>query len=460
MNRNDLVVPSTGEAAKPAVVSPRPTSPRKTPSPRKQKLGLGAFKKGALLEEQSVHLSLPSFHDKNHRHGGWKCAGCSYENLSALSNDCSVCGMIRNLSFHRSLDEHEDISESMDGSFGSLCFDGDRSENSLSLNHCFSIKEHREPREDEFIGRAHASLPVSFQNSFSGISVGSTRTTRTAHRNHRSRRSNSSRQGDLQDFDEESSVMSFCNWNGNEKVKPWECAACTYVNENPLHLTCEMCGSRRNIPNTTAQRASIIEDDGSCNDNDEELDLIREEQIRELIDIQREIMADFGVRPTTTSAESRFNTQDLQREIANVSASIPTRTSRLDYNDVDCLGSPIGEQERLKELLAAQKEIMMDFKRKRTTPEDYDDHMDKKPAGVTKLTPTPGRNFVPADTLFGCNEPNTTPSVSSAGTSLKESMKAAGGKLRHEDLCLPLLWGDSFGSLEKAGTKASAKSQS
>jgi hypothetical protein len=38
--------------------------------------------------------------------------------------------------------------------------------------------------------------------------------------------------------------MSFANWSINDQGA-WTCIACTYVNTNALHLTCEVCGQKR-----------------------------------------------------------------------------------------------------------------------------------------------------------------------------------------------------------------------
>lgn len=36
-------------------------------------------------------------------------------------------------------------------------------------------------------------------------------------------------------------------WSDEERNKPWECKTCTFVNENPLHLSCSICGVLREI---------------------------------------------------------------------------------------------------------------------------------------------------------------------------------------------------------------------
>lgn len=479
MNRNDVVLPVTGsDVAKPSktnVVSPR-SAPRVFDSssvgsykrsPRQPKsagsLGRPTFPKGALLEEKSVHLPMPSFHERNNLTLGWECAGCGSVNQSALSNECSVCGMLRSVDFdYKDMSSSESMAGDDDVSFSSI-FDGNASESSLS-HHNFSILDKQPEMVDrQFLDkqqRGHASMPV-LHSSFT--SIASQRTTRTALNRRRAQGlSQADHENNNNDDDDDVSVISFRNWNGNKKVKPWECGACTFINENPLHLVCEMCGSRRDgMPPGTESSAAHIPLDQSTTEEDEdpELEMVRNEQIRELIDIQRDIMANFGSRANSSlssihAEESKFNTSDLQREIAEMQASM---APRLDYNDID---STEYELERVKEVIRAQQEIMLDFKRNRTG--DNSERLDKKtpsPLASTLLSPSSQKASASADSLFGAsNQPNTTPN-----NFLKSTMKAAGGMLRQEDLILPILWGDDLGKAEKkvgsAGSVASRSSR-
>jgi hypothetical protein len=441
MNRNDVVFPTTGNNNSEVITKPTKTlpvvSPRQSPrvfdsykrsSPRLPKsagstTARPTFPKGALLEEKSVHLPMPSFHERNQM--GWECAGCRSVNQSALSNECSVCGMLKSVDFDSC--ESSDMSESMAGddtSYSSIFFDGNASESSLS-HHNFSILDHKQP---EKMTRGHMSLPVVLQSSIS--SLASQRTTRTSVP---SRRATMPAVLD----DDAASVLSFRHWNGNDSVKPWDCTACTYRNDNPLHRVCEMCGHRRDAQVEPAA-AHVPLDQSTTEEGDDELELLRTEQIRELIDIQRDILSQFGTRNNNNNSfsshdEHAFQTADLQREIAELQ-----QAPRLDYNDID--GTEYYEMERVKEVIRAQQEIMMDFQRKRENP--------KKAAALTSPGSTSSR--VSGDSLlFGAfNQPNTTPNQC-----LKASMKAARGMLRQEDLVLPILWGDDLGKADSKRSK-------
>jgi hypothetical protein len=453
MNRNDEALPS----------GPNGGSP---PNKKSQ---------GGLLEDFSVHLSLPSFHTKTQGKMSWKCCACSYENCSTLSSDCSICGMKRS-----DIDEEtaqgdasnwmNDSASTMGNSFGT--FDGDNSSNSLSLHNSFSMHEDDLPFmriEDESkltprtAKRAtfNSSMPATLHSSFS--SIRSTRSTRSAFRGRRSPR-RAARAAVSVEPDLHSSVMSFCDWNPNEKIQSWPCDQCTFVNENPLHLACEMCGHRRKVPtNSVAAAAASQEEeekeeevhfaDSNTDDSEEDLRLIQEEQMRELIEVQRDIMADFGRRTTSggstasvsgeSSPRAPFDTRGMQREIGTIREGLPTirdMSRESSRDEADDSEDDKGEEDRLEELLKSTRSMLQDFKQQRIS-HDYD----SKPAAKV----SPYASNVTNESIFGRTDPNQSAAAPTSITSLKYSMKASGGKLHHNDLTLPLLWGDNLGDLKK-----------
>lgn len=55
--------------------------------------------------------------------------------------------------------------------------------------------------------------------------------------------------------------MSFANWSLADDTS-WTCTLCTYLNDNPRHLTCEACGTTRNegrTPSTSTEGDIIAE---------------------------------------------------------------------------------------------------------------------------------------------------------------------------------------------------------
>ena len=49
-------------------------------------------------------------------------------------------------------------------------------------------------------------------------------------------------------------------WSDEELNKPWECKTCTFVNENPMHLSCSMCGVLREIGRQARPSPSAFEE--------------------------------------------------------------------------------------------------------------------------------------------------------------------------------------------------------
>ena len=129
-------------------------------------------------------------------------------------------------------------------------------------------------------------------------------------------------------------------------------------------------------------------------------------------------MVNFGSRTVTAAAPppppspaaAGMDGAFMQREIRNVQASPrisdsrsnsrTTAPSRLDYGSMDILDD---EETRLKELLSAQKDIMMDFQRKRSGSTESPRQasrssmmMDRKPAAASALV-SPRMNVFKSD---------------------------------------------------------------
>lgn len=502
MNRNDLVItttstisinggargggggvdvsmggiPHTRTARKSSSMSPSPSSKKKKSASSLfvgNPGGLSLPKGTPLLEGESVHLALPSFHARlGGNNGVWKCGACQHENQSALSNECSVCGMERS-----AVEEgtHELVSMgSSEPSDDSFQYDGNQSENSLSLHNSFSAVDPKISEELAPYSFGHSSVPTlaaststtssataRMHNSFSASSTHRrSHNIARGHRNH-GRLSRNSRMG--QD-EGNSSVRSFSDWNGNERIKSWQCQTCTFINENVLHLNCEMCGQARYGASTVPPAAAAASSSSASSNlddlmggisaatDDAYLNHLQEEQLRELMGLQEEIMASLESEQKVAAATSQggktdaFGTGDLQHEIDHLQSDI-TRDALggLGFlvDDSDDEGSE-DEEARLQELLAAQTDILKGFQQGRSEPPLSPPRMSKKPMS---LSPSPrARAHHPHhDPLFG-NGPSNTAPMTNAGISLKESMQAAGGKLRIEDICVPLLWGENISS--------------
>lgn len=322
-----------------------------------------------LLEDVSMHLSMPSFHNKSSSVASWTCSHCNCCNVNALSSECSQCGRLTRPGLDRGdalgrlsvpfTDDDEDLSSvhSFDGN-GSLASLNWKDQNMTDATttsfegSTSNLLLRPDPLGDFKVGgpeALHSSLPA-FNSSFSSLrSTRSTRTSVTALR-HSTGRRYGTRGGfrvSVNDIDDDASVMSFMDWNPNEKVKSWSCPTCTFINENPLHLTCEMCGHRRKARSSSGH-STCGEFSGHSND-DEDIRAIEEAQMRELIEVQRDILSGLSINaappaaapaptpgmhgggyssvpasPATGLTNRRLGTHDLQRELNRVSASTPS----------------------------------------------------------------------------------------------------------------------------------------
>jgi hypothetical protein len=403
--------------------------------------------------------------------------------------------MMRSLSVHSGAA----ISESSGGESNySFEYDGNNSDNSLSLHNSFSAVD---PNLGDEIAHSHysfghGSLPVvlnssmstlnpptsssAFNSSFSSVPA---QTTGRSSRNQRNAARLAARlRGRANRFEEEeghSSVRSFNEWSGNEKIKSWQCPTCTFLNESVLQVACEMCGHLRDAdgqPNgdttggTTTARTTVptpavmhvptgravgSTSDGNT-DDDELIEQLQKEQIREIISMQQEILASLDDTATGGAERSTFETAELEREIGLIQAELSNHTATqnsvsmasLEHNDFEGDDDSEDDEERLEALLANQMQIMKEFQQRKDTAS----------SPRSTLKPAAGHGYSPgsrassssrtsprvADPLFGGSNANTAPKYNKL--SLRESMQAAGGNLRIEDICVPLLWGENLNS--------------
>lgn len=96
-------------------------------------------------------------------------------------------------------------------------------------------------------------------------------------------------------------TMSFARWNDCD-TSSWVCKACTYVNEDMLHLSCAVCFTKRDVKEDHMQRHcsggdSTLETSAStlsfADEGDDELDAIERERLDELIQMQFDLMEDY-----------------------------------------------------------------------------------------------------------------------------------------------------------------------
>ena len=116
-------------------------------------------------------------------------------------------------------------------------------------------------------------------------------------------------------------MMSFANWSVSDQGV-WTCVACTYLNTNPLHLTCEICGQKR--PNgkdaanecqkamQAAFETSIrTGQDDFIKRQQEKIEEVEErvlaaERVDEILEIQQELMEEFNMCDGTQNGDNGY----------------------------------------------------------------------------------------------------------------------------------------------------------
>lgn len=101
---------------------------------------------------------------------------------------------------------------------------------------------------------------------------------------------------------------TFLGWTPEEQVQSWICGACTFENENALHLTCSLCSTLRvkdashRTPSDIRLAEQPLGDDSQeaairCNSEligEDWLETLQQERIQELIEIQEELLLQYN----------------------------------------------------------------------------------------------------------------------------------------------------------------------
>lgn len=214
------------------------------------------FKSGS-FRTSFMGISLVSLLPEEHE---WVCAACSYQNVDCHNNKCSVCG----------LEQDDPILPtpelcSMSSSESSL-FSTTSAEEDCPANALSPTREPKQANESltrgeyEFLSRSYDAEP----NNSAPIGQHTT------------------------------------------KKEEWECGLCTYINDDPLHLICAVCGHKRDheklkeeqTDDLTLRRKSVSEDQAfymqrlQKQTEDAELKALRGKIMEELISLQSEILED------------------------------------------------------------------------------------------------------------------------------------------------------------------------
>ena len=159
-------------------------------------------------------------------------------------------------------------------------------------------------------------------------------------------------------------MMSFANWSVSDQGA-WACVACTYLNTNPLHLTCEVCGQKRpNSKNAANECQKAMQDafetsirtgqDDFMKRQQEKIEEVEErvlaaERVDEIMEIQEELMDEFNEFGNNHEDEYQHGNQyEDQREKATLAQEWIGQLEHVRKQERD-------EQERVEEALAMRR---------------------------------------------------------------------------------------------------------
>ena len=136
----------------------------------------------------------------------------------------------------------------------------------------------------------------------------------------------------LPELNERDFQMSFANWSISDQGA-WACIACTYVNTNPLHLTCEVCGQTRPRKSVSEYSQRALQDMFETSIRTGQHDFLRRQQekieeieekviaierIHEIKEIQAELLNEIATserqRPLSQSEHQRRHEEEQRRD--------------------------------------------------------------------------------------------------------------------------------------------------
>jgi hypothetical protein len=127
-------------------------------------------------------------------------------------------------------------------------------------------------------------------------------------------------------LNEKDFMMSFANWSISDSGA-WTCVACTYLNTDPLHLTCEVCGQKRPTGKDAANQCQkamqeVFETSIRTGQHDflrrqqekiEEVEerVIAAERVDEILEVQQELLEEF--KDDSRSYEHQYGTLEEEQ---------------------------------------------------------------------------------------------------------------------------------------------------
>ena len=178
-----------------------------------------------------------------------------------------------------------------------------------------------------------------------------------------------------QDLNERDFQMSFANWSISDQGA-WTCVACTFVNTNPLHLTCEVCGQKRPSKVAAEHSQKIMQEAFSNSMRSGQSDFLQRQQekieeieekaiatarMSEIIEIQEELFSSFN---DGSNSEDGYHHEEVNDKAETAQEYLGNLEG---YNQQE-----IEEQHRMEEMLAQRRqEIGLDDPTSDVDPEQF-----------------------------------------------------------------------------------------
>lgn len=137
---------------------------------------------------------------------------------------------------------------------------------------------------------------------------------------------------------------NFMTWSEREKKSSWTCSACTFENENALHLMCAVCGTQRergssehldessfsnNALSLESSAQETVVKTRSQAIEEEWFEALQQERVDELVQLQRELLEEYQSKPqpgsstaTQTSATDPTQGENMRRLSSRLSSLV------------------------------------------------------------------------------------------------------------------------------------------
>jgi hypothetical protein len=236
----------------------------------------------------------------------WTCATCTFHNAETMGRSCSMCGSRRfggEPAATKNAPNHSDSADTLGDLYPTSPVRGPRRSGSL--------QPHPEGRATFSLGSNQNHAPIlseeeqrqngaGLEKSFSFLAL--MEDTETPMESAPAEREEKKPALSARDFQ-----MSFANWSISDDGA-WTCTACTFVNTNALHLTCEVCGQNRPPKKTANQSQCIMQEMMETSFRTGQHDFLREQQekieeiedrviaaerVQEIAEIQADLMEEF-----------------------------------------------------------------------------------------------------------------------------------------------------------------------